>query len=220
MQAHELKEKFNSEVAQKKYPETLSEKLWNVRWEKWFPQSLGDHQYIRISNFDEVNGFLAENYKGIYHDSESQDENYRFLYLETHSAKRGYYGEVADFFVAVVEEKIVGSFIGNISDWSTYYIRSCSVLPKSQGSGFFYEWMQRMAQALGASGHCQRMEAHVTPINHRLIHLMHRLDYTVSGLWNSERWGAKLHFTKYLSHEHEAVFLKQFMHGGKREIKS
>jgi hypothetical protein len=52
-----------------------------------------------------------------------------------------------------------------------------------------------------------------------MMHIATRLKFNQTGTLLSERWGAMVHFTKFLSEEKEEVFLRQFCSGVKYQLR-
>jgi hypothetical protein len=51
------------------------------------------------------------------------------------------------------------------------------------------------------------------------MHIMGRLRFNVTGTCLSERWGANVHFTKFLNGDNERTFLQQFCSGVKYQLR-
>ena len=65
----------------------------------------------------------------------------------------------------------------------------------------------------------ERVEADTSPANMATMHLLTRLRFNMTGTTLSERWGAHVHFTKFLDERSEGVFLEQFCSGVKYQVR-
>jgi hypothetical protein len=65
----------------------------------------------------------------------------------------------------------------------------------------------------------ERVECDTSPANLVMVHIMGRLRFNVTGTCLSERWGAYIHFTRFLNSDNERTFLRQFCSGVKYQLR-
>ncbi|MGE0616975.1 MAG: GNAT family N-acetyltransferase [Bacteriovoracia bacterium] len=180
--------------------------MLGIQWEKHFPWPATPSIEVRPGSFPRFMDFLQTHQARLFADSVSAGG---FLSEPFSSNKRRYYELAGDFLEFFADGRPVGYFIGNVQDWNTYYLRFCAILPEYRGSPAYARFLRHLLEILPVYG-VERVEAHVSPANFVNLHMLTKLQFNVSGQCLSERWGALLHFTKFLSARHENVFLKQF----------
>lgn len=181
---------------------SLSKRLWDLDWSEHGPWQFGDVTVVSAP-FEELQPFVAEHYAGIF----ETDRNPFFNEPFTEGKRR--FLSMADTFLLLHEGRTIGYALGHPGDWSSYYVRNGAVLPEYRErrlSGFL---MDALVAPLRAHG-IQRMEGDCSPANTPMVRMMTQAGYVITGTNNSERWGTLLHFTKYLSEEANAAFMKQF----------
>ncbi|MGZ3688343.1 MAG: GNAT family N-acetyltransferase, partial [Bdellovibrionota bacterium] len=135
--------------------EKLSNRIWGVQWAEHFPMQLGDSGCtVELSGYDRVTGFLRAHWSEVFPDPGETP----FLMMESSPGRDRFYEFAADCFLFRVEDRVAGAFIGNPTDWSTYYVRSASVLPEFQGRHIYSEFLPRFESILAALG-VDRVEA-------------------------------------------------------------
>jgi GNAT superfamily N-acetyltransferase len=149
--------------------------------------------------------FIAENYPKAFGTEPGQA---RFLVEAMTPAKRRY-AELMDVFAFRHEGAVVGVYLSDPLDWSTYYMRSALVLPEHRGGGLMTTWMSAMADELQRHG-VDRLEADVSPANAPVLKMYLSLGYMVTSTTSSDRWGLTLRLTKFLREDARAIFLRQF----------
>ena len=108
-----------------------------------------------------------------------------------------------------VGDRPAGIFMGHPSDWTTYYIRSAALLPEFRDRRMMSQHVARLVEPLRAVG-IERVEAECSPANVPVVRLLTTLGYVVTATTNSERWGVLLRFTKFLTDDAKAVFMRQY----------
>ncbi len=209
----ELRTRANDERAG--LPVTLTEKVSGKTWADHFPMAvdgLPDDQVDRIS-FERAFEFLNMHYQDL-HQLESDGP---FPIGDFTPARVRYYSHMGDCFGFFHRGELVGVFIGTISDWSTYYLRTCSILRKFQGAGRFRSFLEHLIQSLKEMGF-DRVEGEVSPANLGEVHLFNKLGFNISGVSLTDRWGAVIRFTMFLSDQAGKVFLGQFCAGIKPQL--
>jgi hypothetical protein len=192
---------------------SLSESLWDLRWEDLLPRPVTSDVYVKASSFEAAIPFIVANYAEIFEDDPASP----FVSGKLNDAKAKYYRAAGDFFEFVHDGRTVALLIGTPVDWSTYYIRSAASLREYQGKKLIQRFFPEMFALLAAAG-VERVEADTSPSNMATLHLLTRLRFNVTGTVLSERWGALVHFTRYLDPPAERTFLGQFCAGVKYQL--
>jgi GNAT superfamily N-acetyltransferase len=195
-------------------PISLSAQLWKIDWEAHFPKTVhGDHISIEKVTLKEVARFVSNNLELVYGDSPA---NLPFLAADKSQAASGakerYYEENGDFFVFKDGTKVIGIFVGTVTDWQTYYWRSMAILHEYQGRGIYQSFLNSLVEVLKVYG-VTRIEGDVSPANFGSIHVFLKLGFFITGFNASERWGTLVHFTRFLDDKHLSTFLGQFCCG-------
>ena len=192
----------------------FSEALWQIDWPALLPRPVTqDGVTVEWSSFERSLPFITANYGAIFED----DPGSPFV-TKVSDAKARYYREAGDFFEFVHRGRTVGLLVGTPVDWSTYYVRSAAALPEYQGRKIVQRFFPFLFEQLKAAG-VERVEADTSPANMATLHLLTRLRFNVTGTVLSERWGAHVHFTKFLDEGSEGVFLNQFCAGVKYHLR-
>ncbi len=186
---------------------SLSELLWQIDWTEHLPFEVTSGIVVHASTFERSTPFIREHYQTIFEENEESPFAARLA-----GRKERYYRVAADFFEFKDGEATVGLLIGTPVDWSTYYIRSAAALPKYQGKKIIQRFFPKMFDVLREAG-LERVEADTSPSNMATLHLLTRLRFNPTGSLLSDRWGAMVHFTRFLGEQSEDVFLRQFCTG-------
>jgi hypothetical protein len=109
--------------------------------------------------------------------------------------------------------------IGTPLDWSSYYIRTAALLPECQGRQPIQHFFSSLVFPILRSAGVERVELDVAPSNLAMMHVVTRLRFNASGTLLTERWGAHVHFTKFLDEDSERVFISQFCTGPKYQLR-
>lgn len=189
-------------------PQRLSWRWWGLDWSRHTPWELESGVIVDTVPFDEALPFIQEHYAAIF---EQTPDGARFLQEPMTEAKVRFYRE-SDVFRFRDGSRMVGVFICNPSDWSTYYMRTAGFLQAYQSQGLLTGCIRRMFGPLAAAG-VARMEGDVAPSTFPNLRAMLRIGCNISGYLNTDRWGAVARFTKFLQNESEDVFLDQFCSG-------
>ncbi len=191
----------------------LSTRIWGIDWEQHFPVLTANGYSLELSDFDTVAHFLKEHYREIF--QADLDEG-SFLHSEMNAAKGRFYREAADFIVFKKNGSIVGTFVGNPSDWSSYYLRNIAILPEHQGKKIHQTFLDHFIALI--SSYVDRVEAEVSPSNLAQVHTLNKEGFNIVGLQLSERWGSNVRMTKFVNRNHQKVFLSQFCTGVKPQL--
>lgn len=202
-------------AAQRREVLSLSQVLWQIDWREELPVCLGAGEgvIVRYGGFERSLSFIERNYAAIF----AEGEGAPFSGGELTDNKLRYYREVADFFEFESAGETVALLVCTPVDWSTYYIRSAASLPEYQGKSLIQRFLPRVFARLARAG-VERVEAHTSPANMATMHLLTRLRFNVTGTALTERWGAQVHFTKFLDGLSEVAFLHQFCAGVKYQL--
>lgn len=192
----------------------LSKRIYGLDWAQLLPFKMTDKIVVMAGSWESTVHFFNENWHSIYKESStgSEDKSSPFLATEPHKNRSSYYRETADIFHFTINKNIVGVLIGTPLDWSSYYIRNVSILPKYQGKKIYQTFLHHFLPIL-KSHHVDRVHIEVSMGNLRHIHILNKLKFNVVGTLLSERWGGLLIFIKHLSPNPKRVFLKQFCQG-------
>ena len=209
----------NKETQAQQNHKGFTQRILNIDWSEHFPPVLSkqdspDTEEVRLSDQETVRNFMLQNGDYIFEKCQWQTQ---FLSEEYSMGKFNYYDGVGDFFAFHAQNKIVGTFVGNVSDWSTYYLRSCAILPEFQGRGYFSKFLMKLFSVLSDNG-INRAETEVSPSNIGEIYLFNKLNFNITGYRTSERWGTSIHFTKFLNASHEKSFLDRFCDGVRPQL--
>jgi RimJ/RimL family protein N-acetyltransferase len=196
-----------SRVTERRAP--LSSTLWGIDWNDWLPWRVTeDGITAHVSSYEESLPFLQKHYGEIFQDDGSSP----FRALSLSEPKERYYRAVGDFFEFRHGGVAVALLVCNPSDWGSYYIRSCGVIPEYQSRGIMQRFVPRIFEALREHG-VERVEADTAPSNLPVLHILSRLRFNVTGTNLTDRWGAQLRLTKFLVDENRTFFLNQFCSG-------
>lgn len=205
-----------SPLARTEGTSSFSRKILRIDWNRHFPYSLRQPGcVVELSHFESCSQFIEKNHSRVY---EQNLWGTSFPNEKIGDSKLRYYQEVGDFFQFQVRGECVGVFIGTVTDWSSYYLRYCAILPEHQGQGFFQEMVKHLLATLELYG-VQRVEGDVSPSNLVNIHIFNKLQFNVTGLRLTDRWGAMIHFCKFLNRSPENLFLDQFCSGTRPQLK-
>lgn len=195
-------------------PESVpaSRRLWSLDWRLELPWDLGAG-WAEHASMEEVLGFVQQHYAAAFGASEVAG---RFLPSPMTEAKRRFFAEM-DFFAFRVEDQTAGVFMAHPSDWSTYYLRSTAILPRYRERRLMTRFFEKLVEPLRAAG-VERIETETSPANTPIVRMLTGQGYMVTGSCSSERWGQLLRYTKFLSDDAQAVFMRQYtaMTFGKR----
>ena len=180
----------------------FSKDLLEISWESYFPLKFSDSDFVDWIDFHTVEAFIQEHYHEIF--STSVFSSGAFT-----SSKRKYYEIAGDFFGFFVHSKLVGIFVGTPIDWSSYFFRNAALLSPYRGGQRYTRLLQHLSSILMAHG-IERFEGVVSPTNTRHIEILSRLDFTITGVTLSERWGSLVHLTRFLNKTNAALFVNQF----------
>jgi hypothetical protein len=197
-------------------PRSFSHDLWGIDWQSLLPITLADDGLVaEYSNFEACTPFIAANYASIF---DEQPGASAFSNNRPHPAKARYYELTGDFIKFSLGGEPIGLFVGMPSDWSSYYVRSAAMLPEHQGRHAPQAFFRALFPVLAKHG-VERVELDVSPANAAMMHIVTRLRFNATGTTLSERWGALIHFTKFLADDCEDIFMKQFCGGVKYQLR-
>jgi hypothetical protein len=183
----------------------LSERLWGLDWDRVLPWTLDDGISVESAAFDDALPFIQEHYASIF-GTDAHEQ--RFLASPMTEAKRRFCAE-SDVFLFRIGSRTVGLLLANPIDWSTYYMRSVAILSEFRERHLLTRFMERSYEPLRKAG-VERIEGECSPANTPMMRMLVGQGFLVTSTANSERWGSTVRFTKFLTEDHEAVFLRQF----------
>jgi hypothetical protein len=185
-------------------PATLSRRLWDLEWQRVLPWTF-EEVAVESATFEEALPFIREHYSSIFGSDASEQ---RFLASPMNEAKLRFCAE-SDIFLFRVGPRAVGLLMANPVDWSTYYMRSVAILSDFRARHLLTRFMERSYEPLRKAG-VERIEGECSPANTAMMRMLVGQGFLVTSMANSERWGSTVRFTKFLTEDHEAVFLRQF----------
>ncbi len=199
----------------------FSEKIYSLDWSQHFPKDFLSRDKEKISialiSYEQALEFTKLNAAEIY--DKNENESLRFLgSTGSQQLYKKYYYECGDFFGFYLNSKLMGFFVGTPIDWSSYYFRNCTLAKQIQNQGVYTQLLSYMMDILRNHG-IERVLGDVSPSNLSHIHILNKLEFNVTGMNLSERWGAQLQFTKHLSQKHESTFLSHFCDGVKPQLR-
>lgn len=187
----------------------LSEFIFDLNWGNYFPYTLSENERIELVNARTAQQFILD------HQAETFEVEHwgeRFFNEGPSMAKRRYYEKVGDNFLFINKGKPIGLVIGTLIDGTSYYLRYGMILKEFQSNGRIQNFVSYILKVL-TDHQVNRVETDIAPSNLVNIHLFNKLQFNMTGLSLSERWGALIHFTKILNVSAENVFLDQFCAG-------
>jgi GNAT superfamily N-acetyltransferase len=183
----------------------LSERLWGIDWRRILPQTLVGDITANLVDAEVAREFIEAHYAEI----APMDPTAGWFVEGWNSAKQRYARHVADCFGYYHRGRVVGIYVGNPMDWSTYYLRSTGVLPAYRGKGLTWRFMELLLGELERAG-VERVEGETSPANYAIYKCLMRLGFCVSGTVLSDRWGALTRLTRYFDPKAERVFGEKF----------
>jgi hypothetical protein len=196
-------------------PERLSTTLWGLDWSAHLPFTIGKLT-IEQSSYEAAAPFVREHYPTIFEEETSAAP---FSTSKLDSSKARYYQAIGDFFEFKAGARTVGLVVCTPLDWGTYYVRSAALLPEYQGFQPIQHFFSRLVFDVLQQAGVERVELDVAPSNLAMMHVVTRLRFNATGTLLSERWGAHVHFTKFLSPVSEHTFIEQFCSGPKYQLR-
>ncbi len=194
----------------------LSSTLWGIDWSLHLPFSIGKLR-IEQSSYEAATPFVSQHYPTIFEEDASAAP---FSTSQLDSSKARYYRAIGDFFEFKAGSRTVGLVVCTPLDWGTYYVRSAALLPEYQGFQPIQHFFSRLVFEVLKSAGVERVELDVAPSNLAMMHVVTRLRFNATGTLLSERWGAHVHFTKFLSSASEHTFIEQFCSGPKYQLRN
>jgi hypothetical protein len=154
---------------------------------------------------DEALPFVQEQYPAIFAQKDLQG---RFLPSPMTEAKRRFFAEM-DYFLFRVDGHVAGVLMGHPTDWTTYYLRSAAILPEYRERRILTQFFEGLVAPLRAVG-VERLETECSPANVPVVRLLTAQGYLATASVSSERWGLMLRYTKFLSEDASAAFMRQY----------
>jgi len=192
-----------------------SQMLYGINWDDHFPVELREkngtvsNRRIVRSSAQEVFDFYGKHYDEIFLRS---GQPHPFFVEPMNEQRLRYYEIMGDFLAYVDQDQVVGVFVGNPLDWSTYYLRTSGLLPSHQSLGFTGNMLDVLFPVLRSHG-IRRAEVDVAPGNYIEIEYMSKRGFRPTGYHSSDRWGTLLRLCKYLDSQCEETFLNQLCDG-------
>lgn len=211
MTAVSRKDKANAsyKADEKKSSITLSEYIFDLRWASHFPLSFAGNETVELVDFLTAQNFILQHSEEVF---EVERWGHRFFVENNTPSKVRYYEKIADHFLFKINGQAIGLVVGTLIDGHSYYLRYGMILKSFQNSGRIQKFVAHIMTILKRHG-LHRLETDISPSNLINIHVFNKLEFNISGLGLSERWGSLVHFTKILNEDAENIFLEQFCTG-------
>jgi ribosomal protein S18 acetylase RimI-like enzyme len=193
---------------------SLSETLWGIDWSGLVPRDVVAGVTVHRATYDTALPFIRDHYPAIFQERDGGP----FSSVRMHQRKEAYYRLAGDFFTFCDSHRIVGLLLCTPVDWSTYYVRSAAVLPELSGKKLVQRFLPPLFELLARAG-VERVEADTSPSNMATLHLLTRLRFNPTGTTLSDRWGALVHFTRFLEPTSERTFLDQYCTGVRYQLR-
>lgn len=185
---------------------SVSQRIWGIDWKKHLP-SICNGYSLEVSSYEE---FCATRNRPESFLVTSETTNSNSFMKETNpTAKENYLREVSDFFVFKKDGEIVGVAVGDMLDWSTYYARFCFVAHAHRSHGLNNHYAQTLERVCVQYG-VEKVCCDVSPANQGQVARMTQIGWMYTGSVLSERFGANLRLTKFLSRECQDVYNRNF----------
>ncbi len=208
------------DCVQSHHDSNLSTQLWGIDWPKHLPCTLGGNAATaRYASAEEGMALLGQHFTEIFctdsHVSSFKEIQDKFLQEQ----RRRYYSLFGDFFVFECDNEFAGILIGNVLDWSSYYIRNVSMHPKFQDRKIYAQFFEVLCRVLTEHG-VKRIEGDISVTNHHHLHVVNKMGYVVTSIGLSERFGGTVHVCKYLDDETKENFGRLFSGTHASDLKS
>lgn len=190
----------------------LSRRLWDIDWSADGAWDIDEGVTVESTSFADALPFIHEHYAQIFG---ADEDGRRFVASPMTAAKRKFCDE-SDVFVFRSGGVRVGILIAHPTDWSTYYVRTAALLSDFRGRDLVPKLLWTLAVKLRAAG-VERMQSETSPINVGTMRSFLKVGFRVTATSMSERWGALVHTTWFLTDEAETVFHRQFCNYPKTE---
>lgn len=188
---------------------SFSEEILSVSWEELVPCSVGaEGETLRLSGYAEITSFLSSKPETLSQPSSGA----RFETFLDDRLKERFARRLLDCFVVEQGGRTVGVFVGQLWDWSSYYLRYLAMAPEHRGHGVALGVVSQLGGFLKQHG-INRLEVEVSVSHRRQINRLLRDGFYPLGTLASERWGLVVRLAKFLTEPPEAVFLHQFSAG-------
>ena len=195
----------------------LSTQLFGIDWNKYFPYEIPNSPLVlKYSSYEESFDFLANNFAKI---DDGNEISFPVVQDGTPEAKKRFYQTAGDFISCYDGDKLVGAFVGNPVDWSSYYFRGAYVLGEYRKYKAFRSWITQVLNIL-STHNVNRAFVEVASSNLICVHTFNKLGFNVTGTRVSERWGSLLYFAKFLNTDSERLFLDRHCVGIRPQLNS
>jgi ribosomal protein S18 acetylase RimI-like enzyme len=192
--------------------ESMAEVLWQVEWENFNGTEIVPGIRADVVGFEEFVTFLGEAYSRVNHNPQDSFAVSAIIGDKVAHNRRVYYELSGDFFLLRSADATVGWFAATIADWSTYYLRSSGIIPEFQKQGIYKNFIASLLKFLSAYP-VERVTAEVSPANLPVIKTLTTNGFNITGVDNTDRWGALVRLTKYLHTSGQETFLRHFCSG-------
>lgn len=184
---------------------SLSSRVWGIDWNNHFPLSIGRYT-VELSSFEEF--LKTKNHPGSFLVTSDNCHDH-FIKDKNSQAKANYLNHACEYFAFKMNGVIVGFFMGEVMDWSTYYIRYIIIAKNHRSNNLttlFFQELEKIMSEYELDKICLDVSsAHVSHVSR-----MSQIGYVCNGNMLSERFGSIIRLTKYIKEESWTVFNKSF----------
>jgi hypothetical protein len=185
---------------------TLSQRIWDIDWSSVTPHVADEGFTIVMGSYEsDAKPFIEAHFASIF-----GDHSDRFFVEPMTPAKQKFWDEMDIFVFKNASGETIGFAAGHPTDWSTYYVRTISLLPECRELGGAAHYARFINEHLARAG-VHRRDAETSPANIPMNRFFFSEGAVVTSTSMSERWGVLLKYTKYLSADAEGVFRRQFI---------
>ncbi len=193
----------------------ISQVIWGIIWEEYFPLKIGDYS-IEVSSQKEFNEIKNASESFIV---SSENSNDTFIKELSSVAKFKYLEMASDFFKFKYKNEIVGVVVCEAGDWSSYYLRYIYIDKNHRSNKLTIEFVNAIESVL-RNYKVDKVICDVSTGNLSQLSRMSDLSFICTGNMLSERFGAMIKMTKFLDEKSLHVFTSHFNQSFKTNKKS
>ena len=178
---------------------------------KYFPYNLSNGYVIEVATRESVYEFINENIAKVFpgrdparsfRRPESRQVVFRELlgnYLRLHH----------EWFIFKFNNEVVGWFIGEAEDYSTFYMRNTGILPDHQNRGIYGEFAKHFFSYISELGY-ERISSQHKITNQKILIKKLKMGFIICNLELTEDWGPMVKLVKLLPDDRRDFFIKSF----------
>ena len=183
-----------------------SKNILGISWQEILPIVWEDY-WLDHSSYDEfVN--IRDTPGSFFVTSDNSNDN--FLKDKNSYLKEKYLRHFCDFFTIKLGQKIIGVVVCEILDWSSYYLRFITIEKEHRNKNLTLKFVSVVESVMANVG-IDKVICDVSPANLGQVGRMSSAGYLCTGSFLSERFGANLRLTRYLSEDSKKKFDENFI---------